>query len=69
MMINGKHKFFYPLKEKCLWLRDFSNLVAFSKRGAGNRDSVFVTLDSKLTESLSDSLKLLGFECSVVAIV
>lgn len=68
MMINGKHKFFYPLKEKCLWLRDFSNLVAFSKRGAGNRDSVFVTLDSKLTESLSDSLKLLGVECSVVAI-
>lgn len=68
MILNGKRRFFYPIKEKCFWLRDFSNLVAYSKQGTGNRDSVFVTLDSKLTESLSDTLKLIGNECSVVAL-
>ena len=68
MVINGKRKFFYPLKEKCLWLRDLSNLIAYSKQGAGNKDSVFVTLDSRLTATLSDSLKKFGNECSVVAL-
>lgn len=66
MVINGKRKFFYPLKEKCLWLRDFSNLVAYSKHGSGSRDSVFVTLDSKLTETLSGLLQRTNHECSVV---
>ena len=65
--LNGKRKFFYPLKENCLWLRDFSNLVAYSKQGSGSKDSVFVTLDNILTENLSDSLKKTGCECSVVA--
>ena len=67
MVINGKRKFFYPLKEKCLWLRDFSNLMAYNKQGTGSSDSVFVTLDSKLTESISRLLQKTGKECSVVA--
>lgn len=68
MILNGKRRFFYPLKEKCFWLRDFSNLVAYSKQGTGSRDSVFVTLDSKLTESISDTLARIGNECSIVAL-
>lgn len=69
MVINGKRKFFYPLKEKIFWLRDFSNLVAYSKQGSASRDAVFVTLDGKLTESVQDSLRVLvGKECSVVAL-
>ncbi len=68
IVINGKRRFFYPLKEKCLWLRDFSNLVAYSKQGTGSRDMVFVTLDSKLTQHISETLKQTGHECSVVAI-
>ncbi len=69
MVINGKRKFFYPLKEKIFWLRDFSNLVAYSKQGSASRNAVFVTLDGKLTESVQDSLRVLvGKECSVVAL-
>ena len=67
MVINGKRKFFYPLREECLWLRDFSNLVAYSKQGSASRDSVFVTLDNKLTENISDLLRKIGNDCSVVA--
>ena len=66
MMINGKRKFFYPLRDKCLWLRDFSNLITYSKQGSGSRDSVFVTLDNKLTECISDLLRKIGNDCSVV---
>ncbi len=67
MIINGKRKFFYPLREKCLWLREFSEMVAYSKQGSGSKDSIFVTLDTKLTESISGILRKTNHECSVVA--
>lgn len=69
MVINGKRKFFYPMKEKIFWLRDFSRFVAYSKQGTASRDAVFVTFDSQLTESVQDTLRVLvGKECSVVAL-
>lgn len=69
MIINGKRQFFYPMKDRLFWLRDFSNLVAYSKQGSSSNDSVYVTLDSKLTEIVMDSLRYyVGKECSVVAL-
>lgn len=69
MIINGRRKFYYPEKDRIFWLRDFSNLVAFSKQGASSNDSVFVTIDSKLTATVIDTLRYYnGKDCSVVAL-
>lgn len=65
MVINGKRKYFYPLKEKCFWLKDFSELASYSLNKEA--DSVIVTLDKKLSLKVYDRLANTGKVSSVVA--
>ena len=66
MIINGKHRYFYPLAEKCFWLKDFSDLASFCL--SEKSDSLIVTLDGQLTSEVSDILKQSGKNCSVIAL-
>ena len=66
MIINGKHRYFYPLKEKCFWLKDFSDLAAFCMEGCS--DSLILTLDGQLSANVYDYLKSTDKVCSVVAL-
>lgn len=66
MIINGKHRYFYPLKEKCFWLKDFSDLAAFCMEGCS--DSITLTLDGQLTSNVYNILKSTDKICSVVAL-
>lgn len=65
MIINGKRKFFYPLKEKCFWLRSFSDLVSYCY--TNKEDSVIITLDKELVTNVYNALAETKKKCSVVA--
>lgn len=65
MVINGKRKFFYPLKEKCFWLRNFSDLVSYCY--TNKEDSVIITLDKELIKDVYNKLTETGVRSSVVA--
>lgn len=65
MVINGKRKHFYPLKEKCFWLKDFSEMISYCMDN--KTDSVIITLDKDLTLKVYDELVGTGKVCSVIA--
>ena len=65
MVINGKRKYFYPLKEKCFWLKDFSELVSYCLDN--ETDSTIITLDKNLSLKVYDELARTGKVCSVIA--
>lgn len=65
MVINGKRKFFYPLKEKCYWLKDFSDLASYCY--SKEQDSIVITLDKNLTSNVYTSLENTRKVCSVIA--
>lgn len=65
MVINGKRKHFYPLKEKCFWLKDFSEMISYCMDS--KTDSVIITLDKDLTLKVYDELVGTGKICSVIA--
>lgn len=65
MIINGKRKYFYPLKEKCFWLKDFSEMMSYCMDS--ETDSVIITLDKDLTLKVYDELAGTGKICSVIA--
>lgn len=65
MIINGKRKHFYPLKEKCFWLKDFSDMVSYCMDS--KTDSIIITLDKDLTLKVYDKLADTGKICSVIA--
>lgn len=66
MIINGKRKFFYPLKEKCFWLKDFSDLASYCYNN--NEDSLVITLDKQLAINIYNTLAETKKVCSVIAL-
>jgi membrane protein implicated in regulation of membrane protease activity len=75
-IINGKHRFIYPLEEKFPWIQRWAESIQEKyKKGEFQTDTSFVTLDYHLTEQVSsilndlknDSLRLKGSSFSVIS--
>lgn len=75
VMINGASSFVFPLQEKLFWVRPLSDAIRAdkvsndAKKEATNED-VFLTISTRLTESIYDAVgKVRGDYSSAVAVV